>query len=374
MESATIYLFSSNSRLKYFEDCLRALMLPREMVMHFRYRTSHLNSALVAAIASCAAVGKSVLVSYLYQEYDGTTWMPKSAKPLRFGVITEARLDGPTAHLFFRVTGYANELSALGADAEQAMRSDEGLKYGVLGSADKRSCESKEDSDASAFIAIVESFTQLELRASFTGDGALEQMDPLFVRIEGLFRKGKSGLVVITPVQLGPSDRLRGYKITSDDPLELRIRFHQPKWSRVDRKSYSLSLDVDPSYFAVPAHESIRIASPYDVTEFLLLPLRTNVAWLTRIAVTSSSEGENAIGNIVSFSALTEGTPHVWPWVTAIVEAATPLVAILLAVASTVIAVTKTPTNDGIPTVVWIIWAVASIFVVMGATKSLRSR
>jgi hypothetical protein len=374
MANRGVYLLSSNSRLKYFEDCLRALMLPREMILHFRYRTDHLDPEFVAAVRAGSVANLNVLVSYLYQENEGPKWVPTSIKPLRFGVITEARIDGPTAHIYFRVTGYPINAGAGIVDAaNKAMTGGESPRYGALG-ATIDAQQSTEDTDNEAFIAIVEGFREVELRASFTGDTTLTQIDPLFVRVEGLYRKGQTSPALLTPVQIGASDRQRGYEIDSDDPLELRLRFHQPKWSKIDTKQYTLSLDVDRQYFGVPDHESHRIASPYDAMEFLLLPLRNNTGWLSRIALSSKSGVDDVVGNIVSFSALTRGTPRLWPWFNATIEALNPTVAILLAVASTFVAVwgKVDQTHADIPAVVWVIWSVAAALVVLNAVKAVR--
>src|ERR1700730_5659425 len=84
-ESDWLYLFSSNVRLQYFTDCLRALMLPRGMVLHFRYLKQHVEPSVWTKITDNPTwlVGKNVLVLYLFQEpLDENKWRPVAYFPL----------------------------------------------------------------------------------------------------------------------------------------------------------------------------------------------------------------------------------------------------------------------------------------------------
>ena len=121
--SPRIFLFSSNARAKYFDDCLQALMLPRGMVLHFRYRLDYLDPQITKLIGDKKLVGERVVVCYLFQELENGEWTPRHVRPLRVGSIVDVQVNGPSVHLYFAVDSYPLECDP---EAEIARLADRG--------------------------------------------------------------------------------------------------------------------------------------------------------------------------------------------------------------------------------------------------------
>src|SRR6266496_6094017 len=112
----SIYLFSSNSEIKYVVDILEALALPRNFVHHFRYRLKWVEPTLRQKLPTTTLdsknplVGLNVVVCYLYQEQQNGKREWKSMYAVRRGSIIDCYKSGPNdldvAHFYFQLTDY----------------------------------------------------------------------------------------------------------------------------------------------------------------------------------------------------------------------------------------------------------------------------
>jgi hypothetical protein len=269
-----IALISSNARQQYFADCLRALMLPRGMVLHFRYRTKYVDPSLLSKITAGSIAGHGVVVCYAFQGANSGAEASniEGIRPIRRGTIIDAEIVGPTVHLYFTVDGYPSHGDAASeiahAVAERQRLSEVPLFAAVIHGLGQ-ALFSTGDADATAFAAMVDSFEEGDLQLTVQS-GARENCDPLFMRVDGLYsRPDSSKSVRLIPTLTPPfSNRERGYIVTTPNPLELHVQFYQPRWSSVANAGLSIELKVDEEFIA--SSDRLEIRSPYDQAEFSL--------------------------------------------------------------------------------------------------------
>lgn len=372
-----IALLSSNARAKYFEDCLEVLMLPRGMVQHFRYRSKYVDPMLLAQIGSRQIIGKAVVVCYVLQLFDQSGRLrPAKVHPIRSGTIVDAQVVGPSVHLYFAVAGYPSgkqSASAI-ASAVAAGRDRDGGPFSVatVNGLNSGQFSTKSDADAAAFSEIIDAFEPDDMQLISGATGPLIPCDPLFYRIDGLYKRGgKSEASVIHPSRIAEfSDRQRGYVLAGDDPHELRVQYHQPAWSKLDSAGMSLQVKTDSVRFANPDTDQLDVTSLYDQTEFYLLPKRTNTGWISRVDVLPEnvpptvSHGSTS-RTVISrpFEVLATSKPAYPLWLVVVAGASSNLAAILISVISVIIALSSKASPIEWPTIVVLAVIVAFAFV-----------
>lgn len=296
-ESDWLYLFSSNVRLQYFTDCLRALMLPRGSVLHFRYLKQHVDPSVWTRITDSPSwlIGKSVLVLYLFQEpIDDNKWRPMAFYPMRKGKVVDVDYAGASVHLYFELENFPNQqnLSDVNSAAETALfgnNSDRSRVY-VASCGQALSTEYFSDdasTDKRAFTAIVDALPEEHLRPAAQKNGSQQiQYDPIFVRVDGLKPPRDSaaarGKTIIDPTSLALGDRERGYEVTDEAPYSLTISFHQPKWSKAHDNGRLIRFETSQANFSNPEQTDIHIASPYDQQDVYLMPKKSRTGWISR--------------------------------------------------------------------------------------------
>jgi hypothetical protein len=309
------------------------------MILHFRYRSKYLDQELLKQVSSGNAAGREVMVCYLFQEYKDKKWEPKSIHPLRSGTIVKAHILGPEVHIYFAVTGYptADGIVAIVEMATAAFNRDGDLYFASSGGQVAASLVSTEAKDADAFTCVVDQLQEQQLTSLNQADQVV-QMDPLFYRVQGIYESsGKGKPQVVAPTSsAGVSDRERGFLIRNSNPLELRVQFHQPKWSNIDRRHITLVLDADADNFSVPKNAKMPIASPYDESVFYVLPRRDNIGWITRIGFYGTDE-KGPVDSVTRFDALVRATAIVPPVVTRLLAALSPAVSVLIAVVALIV-------------------------------------
>lgn len=376
-KESTIFLFSSNRRPRYFDDCLQALMLPREMVLHFRYRNEWLDPTLLELITKGKPAGRDVMICYLYQEYENAQWQPKSIRPLRYAKIVEAVAHGPEVHIYFSVLGYPlgqASLEKITTLAEVAFRKEGKLCFASTGDPVSTDLVSSESVDAEAFPSVIEQLQKDEIRSVDQND-QLIQMDPLFYRVQGICQRDKTGMSnVLTPSSdAGVSDREHGYLLTNSNPLELRIQFHQPKWSNIANQRFILELKADDKRFSIPQDAQMPIASPYDENAFYILPLRDNVGWITRIGFQGVDHDGQVTDSITKFSALVRATPILSPIFVRSMAALTPSITTFVALVALLISLFGN-SNSSLWNLPWPLWlAIGILGLIMVAIPTINA-
>ncbi len=342
----TIAFFSSNSRAKYFDDCLQALMLPRGMVLHFRYRDNYLEPMIKNLVAQGSIVGQRVVVCYLYQEFnDQQKLVPQTAHALRAGRIVDARIDGTACHFYFEVEGYPTQDSGQRvSDAARAAQRRESDKYFVctiegLSPADF----SAETSDSASFSFIAGGFPEDQLRYPDLTTHTMKHRDAFFYRVEGIYQRGSAGQAeILSPSSFAAFGIERGYVVQNDDPLEVRVQYEQPQWSNVGDLGLSLSFAVPESHFGNPPRTDVSIGSPYDRAEFYVVPLRDNHGWLSRMELqVDTPDGQSPDFTAVArtrFAPWVRANPVHSPKLIAFLDAFNNMTAIALAIVSGIIA------------------------------------
>lgn len=378
----TVFLFSSNRRPRYFDDCLQALMLPRGMVLHFRYRVEHLDPAFVALVDGKKATKSHVLVCYAYQDRSNGAWEVKSVRPLRSGTIVDVERLGPEIHIYFAVDGYPLDTEAISKTTEAAnaaLRKEGRISFVSVGSSIQPSLISTEQTDGAAFTLVIDQFLREEIRVCDEA-GNLYDVDPLFYRIQGIYKRGKRGQSpLMKPTSItGVTARQSGYLISDGKPVELRLQFHQPKWSTIDKRNLSLALKSDDRWFSVPQQRRMEIASAYDQAEFYILPLRDNAGWMTSLGLDAQDEKGNRSEDATSFSALMRATAKVPPILSQTVAALSPSVTVFLSIIAIIfsfsasVAPGKNPMS-GIPIGVWILIVIPLVIVSLNALFGNKS-
>jgi hypothetical protein len=358
-------------------------MLPRGMTLHFRYRTSFLDPPFLGMASSGRATGTRVLVCYAYQDDRSGVWEPRSVRPLRAGKIVDVQLSGPEIHIYFELDGYprdAQSISALTAMADAALRKEGKLSFASMGASIDESqlfkggLISSQVQDAGAFTEVIDQLPEDEVRTPDQYD-KLRERDPLFYRVQGIYKRGKRQPALINPTSLaGVSNRQHGYVLRDGNPIELRIQFHQPKWSKIDNRGLSLVLETDERRFSVPQDERMAIESAYDQAQFYILPLRDNDGWMSRLAVSGRDGNDEKSSDVADFSALVRALPKAPPLLVRTITALSPTVTVFLAIVSIIVAFsakanpasTVNPLSQ-IPLVAWAIGGAAMLIVALSA-------
>ena len=378
-----VFLFASNVRAKYFEDCLKALMLPRGLVLHFRYRRDWIQPELQTQIETQQIVKREVAICFLKQRVSGpNAFEAVLNRPLRSGHIVDAFFRGPSAHIYFAVTGYpiASELHVIAeaADAARAKHADRPAGRPFVVETDglwRNQFTTDVTDDDSAFAGVVDSFQEDDLEVISDDGTRMVAVDPLFWRIDGLHTRSnwwdtKAGPITMDPTPIAAftaSQRNTGYVVTRDIPIETRVQFYQPAFSRLHTAGMDIVATTDSKHFSNPEEDRIPIQSGYDEGSFVLLPVRTDRAWLSRISICPMlNDTYSPVRRPVfaSFEAWVDARPAVSSVSRVISAVGTNLATMSLAIASLVVSVVaKASPNAPLPS-----WAIPVLVILtMGA-------
>lgn len=357
---STVFLFSGNRRPKHFDNVVRAIMLQRGMLLHVRYRRGQLEPAILADIEGKRLANRPAVTCYLFSEpLQEVAPKDRTAYAIRQATIADAYVVGPSVHIYCVLAGYprATEAGWLSGVAHAAHASGGSDGYFAVGSNLVRPtqfCEPTDDD--TSFAAIVDRFDCRHLQRA-DNQNKVEFLDPLFLRVQGLYRGGE--LLQLT--ELGTTTR-RGYILRSDAPLDLRVQFYQPEWSNIDKAGLSLTFETD-KHFDNPKKDRFDIASAYDKTEFLLMPHRRDTKWLARATLGPATEltsmkAKDRCVLVVPFEMLLEATPVYPPWLNVLVTSSANSITILLALIATIVGLLSV--NSQIPRA--IVYSLAGLF------------
>jgi hypothetical protein len=350
----TLFLFASNVRAKYFEDCLKALLLPRGLVLHFRYRRNWVQPELQVQIETRAIVEREVVVCFLKQAVVAPNrFKPLLNRPLRAGRIVDAFFKGPSAHIYLAVAGYplTKELGAISAAADAARAQSADPLFVVETNAVSRSqLTAITDNEDSAFAGVVDSFKEEDLEVINDDGTGMVAVDPLFWRIDGLHSRPKwwnanAQATIMAPAPISAfsqPQRHAGYVLTRDIPIEARVQFYQPLFSRLHNARMAIVVKTDSEHFSNPDEDRIEIQSAYDEGSFILLPVRTDREWLSRVMIQPTPDATYSPVRrpvFASFDAWVDARPAVSPFFRLISAIGTNLATLLLSMAALIVSV-----------------------------------
>jgi len=329
-------------------------------VLHFRYRRNWIQPELHAEIETRTILEREAVICFLKQIVVGDQFRPVLNRPLRAGRIVDAFFKGPSAHIYLAVTGYplTNELAALTAAADAARAQSADPLFVVRTDAVSRGqLTANIDNDDSAFAGVVDSFQEADLEVINDDGTGMVAVDPLFWRIDGLHGRPNwwdtnAQATTMSPAPISAFDqpqRHAGYVLNRDIPIEARVQFYQPVFSRLHNARMAIVATTDSEHFSNPEEDRVEIQSAYDEGSFILLPVRTDREWLSRIAIRPTPDATYSPVRrpvFASFEAWVDARPAVSPFFRLMSAIGTNLATMLLAVSALIVSVvTKAAPN-----------------------------
>jgi hypothetical protein len=169
---------SSGDRPRYRQDVLRALALPRESTLQFRYDQRWVSDGVLRMIQDHKIVGQEVLIAYADQSRPASSITPIGAVeliPIRLARVTSASAPGRTVSLTFAVDKivYSSNLKAFNNEVPKLTGNslpqwvDGSLKGSYCTELTKRPANLIEAEDLSQWEEVV---TQLAARRDFENE------------------------------------------------------------------------------------------------------------------------------------------------------------------------------------------------------------
>jgi hypothetical protein len=399
-----IYLFSSNYRLKYLEDDLLTLLLPRDMAVHFRYLAKYVEPDLLANAKDHPGelIGSTVLISYPATVRESTVANAKASAdraaalggdptagvyiyPLRFATLIGLDASGDMLHLYFSVTGYPTAPgfeTDLASSIMRAHKKGEQTFHASFGEQQTKAACSTIDGDIAAFNAIADSFKR-EHWLYYENDGTEILLEPVFARVGGirqqpnvLQRTLKPGSLCKPRAIFGQNEK--GYSLRGGRVYSFTVSFRQPKWSKLPEHGASLVLTCDEKLMASPAKSTFDILSFYDTAELYIIPRETLYGWNGRSSLSLEITGELGGHSGIKRKALAadwncwlKTTPRFPPLVVNVIESLysiVPLLAIIVSfVARAEASLTPNAKVQPVTTLDWILLSIVVVVVIARA-------